>query len=228
VDESDPHDTAAFRKALFVAAAGLAVYAGYCLVQFPRVLREAEHVPRATCDELIRNGPGGRRHVTLTDACLSGGKSVSERDSESGALELYHPLYPSGLGKEPEPRDFRLILRVMDEMERRRVRDDRDQRKLGGRPGLSEFTCEVRKGAGHLPGWARSGLTASYPGIRPDDCWVVTVGEGEPTPAYARRLAWHGVGSLLGAGAMFVVWWVWRRSRNGGGRRVAAVPSLPG
>jgi hypothetical protein len=202
------------------------VYGVYCLVQFPGVIDDMGRVPRVTCEELVRNGPAGHRYVTLTDACLSGDKSVSERDSESGALELYHPLYPAGLGKEPEPRDLKLILCVMDEMERRRVRDDRNRRNLLGQPGLSELTGEVRKGGGRLPGWARTGLTANYPGIRPDDCWVVTVGDREPTPAYARRLAWHG-GVSTTAGVVtagLVVWWFRRRARARADEPAAATP----
>lgn len=211
MDESED-DRRAFSRALFFIALGAAAFGIYFLGQLPGVLDEMRHVPRMTCDDLVRNGPAGHRYVAVTDARLSDRKSVSERDSDTGALELYHAVYPAGLGQEPEPRDLKLVLCIMDEGERRRVRDDRNRRTEEGRPGLDEFTCAVHK-ADRLPAWARTGLAATYPNIRLDDCWLLVIGEAEPTPAYARRLALYGGVASLSSILIFA--WLWlRRGRN--------------
>jgi hypothetical protein len=153
---------------------------------------------------------------------LSSGKSVAWRDSETNALEMYHPLYAAHLDQEPDPRGLRVILCIMDEMERRRIRDDRDEHKRQGRPGLSAFTCEVRASSGKLPNWARQRLAQEYRGLPLDHCWVVIVGEDEPTAARATEQFWHGLVSLLGAAAMLLGWSMGRcagRWRSGNARR---------
>jgi len=205
-------DRRSLRRALFFVAVAAALYGIYCLWKLPHVLDDISRVPRMTCDDLARNGPAGHRYVALTDARLCDRPSVSDRDSETGALELYHPIYPAGRGREPDPRDLKLILCVMDEGERRRIRDDRNRRSEQGRQGLGEFTCAVRKGDS-LPDWARNGLAATYPNIRPDDCWVLVVGEKEPTPAFAHHLAWHGGISSIASVAVFA--WLWLRRQAG-------------
>lgn len=206
--EESQNDRRSLRRVLFVVALGATVYGVCCLGQLPGLLDGMSRVPRVTCDDLARNGPAGHRYVALTDARLSGRRSVSERDGESGGLELYHPVYPAGLGREPDPRDLKLVLCVMDEGERRRVRDDRDRRAGEGRPGLGEFTCAVREGD-RLPDWARDELATAYPDILPDDCRVLVIGEKEPTPAFARHLAWHGGVSTAVAVVAFA--WLWLR-----------------
>jgi hypothetical protein len=119
---------------------------------------------------------------------------------------LYHPVFSSALAQELDPRDLKVVLCIMDEGERRRVRDERNRRAEEGRPGLEAFTGAVRKGDS-LPAWARQGLATTYPNIRADDCWVLVVGEQEPTPAFARRLAWHGGISVAVALVRFA--WLW-------------------
>jgi hypothetical protein len=100
-----------------------------------------------TCNELIQNGAGNQRYIILTDACLNvEGRSVSECDGETGALELYHPLYAANLKQEPAPRDLTLLLGITDEMARRRIRDDRRRRQQAGQAGLSPFTGELTRG----------------------------------------------------------------------------------
>jgi len=59
---------------------------------------------------------------------------------------LYHPLYSASLPAAPQPRDLALVLCITDEMERCRLRDDRNQRERLGQSALSAFTCEVGKG----------------------------------------------------------------------------------
>jgi hypothetical protein len=211
VDQPDDDNSATGRKWLFVIAIGLGLYGGYCLVQSPRVRAGADAVPRMTCDRLIQKGPGTHRHIVLIDANLSGGKSVGERDSDTGALEMYHPLYPAHLAQEPRPAALGLVLCILAETDRRRIRDDRNERQRLGQLGLSELTIEVCKRADAIPLWARNGLPAQYPGIQLANCWVATVGNDEPTAERAARLQWHGIGATSAAAAALVVGWLWRR-----------------
>ena len=210
VEQSDANDYRKFMTAMLIVAIGLLVYGAYCLVVSPRVRDEAKRLPRMTCAQLAQNGPGPNRFIALTDACLNlGGSSVTERDGETGAFEMYHPLYAADLQQEPQPREFRLILGIMDETERRRIRDDGNKHKQLGKPGLSELTGAVTKG-GALPPWVQKGFAEKYPGIRLDNCWVLTVGGYEPTSQRAERLQWHGIGCTLAATALILGWWFWR------------------
>lgn len=211
MDQPDDDNSGTGRKWLFVIAIGLGLYGGYCLAQSPRVREGAEAAPRMTCDQLIQKGPGTHRHIVLIDANLSAGKSVSERDGDTGALEMYHSLYPAHLEQEPQPAAIGLVLCILAESERRRIRDDRKERQGLGQPGLSELMVEVRMRADALPPWARKGLPAQYPGIQLAHCWVATVGNDEPSVERAARLWWHGIGATSAAAAALVVWWLWRR-----------------
>jgi hypothetical protein len=193
-----------------IIAAGLAGYGGYCLVDSPAIRAEADGLPRMTCDELIRNGPGGHRYLVLTNAALSAGKSVSERDSDTGALELYHPLYAAAVPGEPAPFEFRLVVGIFDEDDRRHVRDDRNDRQAGGQRGQSPLTVQVADTADRLPAWARDGLARQYPGIPLGTCRVVTIGRDEPTAARAEELKWRGLGLLSIGGVAIFAWAVWR------------------
>jgi hypothetical protein len=204
-----------FMRGMLLVALGLALYSAYCLASAPRVRDLATQVQMMKCDELIRNGPGGRRYVALTEACLLGENSVSDVDAETGALELYHPLYSATLPKPPQPRNVGVVLCITDEMERRRIRDDWKGRERLGLPGLSAFACEVGRGGGRLPKWASDGLKANFPGIQPNDCWVVTLSGYEPTADRATLYFCHGIGSGLAATALLLYWgnWRWRRGR---------------
>jgi hypothetical protein len=210
VVDDDGFNTVHFRRALGWLALGLGVVGIYCLFRSDATRRQADTTPRITCEQLIQNGPGAERYRTLTDAWLSAGKSVAERDSETNALAMYHPVYASHHNAEPPPRDLKLILCILDEHERRRIRDARNAAEQQGRRELGELTGAVSK-ANALPRWARSGLGVQYPGIRLDDCWFVTVGDGEPTAARAEWLLLLGLGCALAALALGGGWWVWRR-----------------
>jgi hypothetical protein len=213
VDETqDTFDNlSSLRKAILVVAVGALLYGGYCLWQSPKVRIEAASVPRMTCAELVKNGPGQHRHVVLTDAWFNlGGRSVSERDSDTGALEMYHPLYPAKLKEQPAPADLTLILCIMDEMKRRRIRDLHNQQQQLGRTGLGNLTGAVTSSAS-LPDWARAGLAKEYAGIPLNQCWIITIGKYEPTELRADNLMSHGIIATSAGCAAILGWWVWRR-----------------
>jgi hypothetical protein len=212
MDKAEDVDPATLRKVVFVAAIAALLYGVYCLVQSPLVRQEAARVPKMTCNQLIQNGAANHRYITLADTCLSSRRSVAEQDSDTVALELYHPFYAANLPQEPAPRDLILILCIMDEMERRRIRDDRNQRQQLGQPGLSELTGAATQGAAHLPQWARQGLRDQFPGIALGRCWLLTVGRYEPTALRAERLRWQGLLSAAAGGVLLLGWLVWRRA----------------
>jgi hypothetical protein len=174
----------------------LLINGGYCLTASPRVRQQAADLPRMTCNELLQYGAGNHRYVTLTDACLSGDRSVAQQDSDTGAQEMYHLLHAANLKQEPAPRDLTLILAIMEEMARRRIRDDRNQRQQAG---LSPLTAEAKRGG---ESWAREGLRANFPGIVLGKCWITTVGNHEPTLERAQQLWRHGLWSTAAAAAL--------------------------
>src|SRR5262249_39882173 len=199
-------------KAVLFVCFGLAVFGAPCLVRSPMVLAETRDVRVMTCAEFLKNGAGDDRYVTLSGLYLSAGGSVGEADTETNAVDLYHPLYSVHLIQEPPPRDLRLILCILDETERRRIRDDREERQRVGRGGLSKLTPEIRS-ADTIPRWAQKGLKAKYPGIPLPQCRVLALTGYEPTPARAARMLFYGLASVAGSAALFVGWRVWRRVR---------------
>jgi hypothetical protein len=213
---------AGFMRAVLVVAIGALVYGGYCLYQSPNVRRAAESVPRMTCAELQKKGPGDHRYVALTDVWLDLGRSVSQRDSDTGALELYHPLYAANLKEEPAPRDLALILCIMDETERRRIRDVRNEQNLLGRASLGELTGEITSGQ-VLPGWAHDGFAATYPGIPLAQCWMITIGKDEPTDLRASKLMTNGILATLAACGLSLAWCVWRMASTTESKRVRSI-----
>src|SRR5262249_16793556 len=110
-------------KAVQIVCIGLAAFGAVCLGRSPMVLAEAHDVRVMTCAAFLKDGAGDDRYVTLSGLYLSDAGSVGVHDGDTGALELYHPLYSVHLIKEPPPRDLRLILCIDDETERRRIRD---------------------------------------------------------------------------------------------------------
>jgi hypothetical protein len=212
---------------LSLIAVGMLVYGGHCLHEAPAMRQAIENLPEMTCEQLVRDGAGGHRYVVLTDAVLSGGRSVAERDGESGALELYHPIYPAAKAKDPPAVELSLVLGVLDESDRRRVRDDRNQRQTLGQPGLSPLTVEVTGTADQLPAWAQEGLANNYRGILLSRCRVVTIGLDEPTAVHAQHLQWRGVGFAV-LGVIILGWCAWDiRVRLGAEPSAASIKAPP-
>lgn len=205
----------------FIIAVGMLAYGGHCLREAPAIRQAIDNLPEMTCEQLVRDGPSGHRYILLTDVVLSGGRSVAERDGETGALELYHPIYSAAKEKEPPAVELNLILGVHDETDRRRVRDDRNQRQTLGQPGLSPLIVEVTTTADQLPAWAQEELAKNYPGILMSRCRVVTIGRDEPTAVHAQNLQWRGLG-LTTLGVMILGWCVWQiRARDPRAARAA-------
>jgi hypothetical protein len=179
------------RQPSWVVIGGLLLlaYGGCCVWNSSIVREQADHVPRMTCDQLVQNGPGVHRYVTLTDVRLCAGGYLFRRDGMDGNLdELCQPVCSAGLGQEPKPPELRLLLRITD---------DRDREKLIGQSGVVEFTCGVQRGVSQIDPGIVSGLEKNYPGLRSADCWVLTVGNLEPTAARAQSIWWDGIVALL-------------------------------
>ncbi|HKA08184.1 MAG TPA: hypothetical protein VKD71_13075 [Gemmataceae bacterium] len=193
---------------LSIIAVGMLTYGVHCLRQAPAMRQAIENLPEMTCEQLVREDPDNNRYVVLTDVALSSGRSVSQQDGETGALELYHPIYSAASAKEPAALQLRLILGVLDETDRRRVRDDRNERQADGRAGLSRLTVELKTTGDRLPDWAQKGLADKYPGIPLGQCYVVTIGGDEPTAAHAKGLQWRGVGLAI-LGVIILGWCAW-------------------
>jgi hypothetical protein len=205
---------------LSVVAVGMLAYGGHCLREAPAMREAIESLPEMTCEQLVCDGPGGHQFVVLTDAALSSGRSVAQRDSESGTLELYHPIYSAANAKEPPAVEFTLILGILDESDRRRVRVDWNQRQTKGLTGVGRLTVKVTQTADQLPAWAQEGLANNYRGILLSRCRVVTIGLDEPTAAHARRLQWLGILYSVG-GLITLCWCGWIiRVRSSSGDRV--------
>jgi hypothetical protein len=191
------------RQPSWVVIVGLLLlaYGGCCLRNSSIVREQADRVPRMTCDQLVQNGPGTHPYVTLADVRLCTGGYVFRRDGMDGNLdELCQPVYSAGLGQEPKPSKLTLLLRITD---------DRDRERLIGQPGVVEFTCGVYRGVGQIDPGIVTGLEKKYPGIRPADCWVLTVGNLEPTVSRARSIRWDGIVALLIGGVVLLGCVVW-------------------
>lgn len=186
-----------------ILAAGLICFGigGCCWLQSETMGQQASSLPRMTCAELVKNGPGGHRFVRLTDVrlCSRGGALYRDMDA---AMEMYIPIH-SRREKEPEPADLSLLLEV---------HDDRDRTALLREPDVGELNCQVdRTVAGIGPSFVKV-LESQYPGIRMGNLRLVSVGMHEPTQAKAERTWWYGaLAFLLGAG--LVAWGIgdwWR------------------
>jgi hypothetical protein len=197
----------------------LLLYGG-CTVWGGGVIEDrAARVPRMTCDELVRNGPGGNTYVTLTDVKVCTGGSLFYGDGLSpGHVEETVPVYSAGRGREPEPRDLALIVQVFDDEERQHI---------FRQPEVGELTCEVRRAPGWMDPEDLRALEAKYPGLRVDRCWVLGVGLFEPTAARAREMKWQGTFAAWTGVALLaaVGLWVGYERRRA---PLAAQPPAPG
>lgn len=188
------------RSWLTIASCGMLVYGLVCLLGYPAQQRRAEAVPRITCEQLLRNGPGQDGYATLTDVRLCGKGYAFWRDAMSpGDVDVFVPVYAGNLPREPEPPELALLLEVQDASDWQRLRGAE----------VVEFTCQVHSTANRVPDWAQSSLAEKYRGIRFADLKVLTVGLREPTLAKARQLLRHGT-LASGAGAALLGWLLWR------------------
>ena len=118
-------------------------------------------------------------------------------------MQMYIPVYSAQLGKEPKPRELRLLLEIFD---------DRERARLLSQPDVGELTCELWTRADQLDPWVCDGLAAKYPGIQIKKCRVLSVGLHEPTPSKAREIWWFAIISFV-VGSGILGWLVWKRSR---------------
>jgi hypothetical protein len=150
------------------------------------IKKQAENLPRMTCDDLVRNGPGKNTYVTLTDVMLCSRGHAMARDMDA-AMQMYVPIY-SRNGREPEPVELTLVLEV---------HDDRDRELLLAQPDIGELNCQVDRTIDDIdPGFIKT-LETKYAGIRVLKMRMVSVGLHEPTLVKSQRVWWHGIVSVL-------------------------------
>jgi len=188
-----------------IASCALLIYGLACLLGYPAQQRRAAAVPRMTCEQLLRNGPGPDGYATLTDVRPCGKGYAFWRDAMSpGDVDVFVPVYAAALPREPEPHELTLLLEVQDAGDWQRLRGAE----------VVEFTCQVHSTANRVPDWAQSGLAEKYRGIRLADLKVLTVGLHEPTLAKARLLLVHGTWATT-VGAALLGWLMWRGRASG-------------
>src|SRR5262245_16550550 len=120
------------RHWIWLVVSGLLLMGGCTLVSRDRIRHDWENLPRMTCDQFIQNGPGGHEFIQLTDVHLCTSGYVWQRFEHD--LELYVPIYPAHLGKEPPPQQLWLVLEILD---------DRDHKRLLAQPNVGELICQV-------------------------------------------------------------------------------------
>jgi hypothetical protein len=195
------------RSWILFASLGLLAYGVLCLVRFPIERRRALAVPRMTCGQLLQKGPVEAEYVTLTDVRLCRGGFAFWRDAMSpGDVDVFIPAYPAALQSEPPPSDLKLLLEVQDADDWQRIHN----------AGVVELTCQVHNGSGRVADWAQKHLEINYRGIQFANLSVLTVGLHEPTMAKAGSLLRHGI-AATSAGAVALVWLLWRRKASMGG-----------
>jgi hypothetical protein len=167
-----------------------------------RTAEHAQGLPRMTCDDLIRNGPGANRFITLTDVYLCSAGDAFREDMDR-SIEMYVPVFSDHLKQEPKPADIALLLEVLD---------DRDRERLLERPDVGELNVELWTPAGQLDPWVFDRLGAIYPGIQLAKCRVLSVGLHEPSALHARSELHEGMILVFVAVACQLGRWIWRGS----------------
>ena len=175
-------------------------YGAWCVALSGRVEEEAGRLPKLTCDQLIKNGPGGNNYITLTDVHLCSRGYAFYRDMDN-AMQMYLPIYSSRLPQEPWPRDLAILLEILD---------DRDRERLLAQPDVGELTCEIWTRVDQIDTGFHEVIAAKYPGIQLKKCRVVSVGLHEPTVLKAQRIRQDAIVSFVLGGAL-LGWLAWRR-----------------
>jgi hypothetical protein len=166
-------------------------YGGCCLVLSGEIRERAASLPRMTCHELVRNGPGKYRFIQLTDVQLCSRGHAFYRDMDA-AMQMVIPIH-SRQEKEPAPADLALLLDI---------HDDRDRESLLADPDVGKLNCQVDRGIADIdPGFVEY-LQTRYPGLRKANLRLVSVGLHEPTEIKSVRTWWHGIVASLVAAAI--------------------------
>jgi hypothetical protein len=193
---------------LLVVAVLLLLYGGWTMHGGSVVEERAALVPRMTCDELVRDGPGGNTYVTLTDVKVCRGATLFYRDGLSpGHVQETVPVYSAKHAQEPAPRELGLVLQVFDDEQRQRIIRQ---------PEAGELTCEVRRAPGWLGPQDVPALESAYPGLRVGQCWILGVGLFEPTAARANQMKQDGaLAATLGLAVLagLGLWALYERRR---------------
>jgi hypothetical protein len=164
---------------------------------------QAAKLPRLTCEEILRRGPGTDDLVIVSDVrpCSrqpvywsTGGGDISVDEY------FYLPVYPAGAAKEPENRDVTFLYYSSSR--------DAGRALIGQRAG-TEVLCTVRLAAGQLDTSTEELLESQYPGLRARQCWLLTTHRTGTMTEWAEDAHRSGIGFLVAgvgliAGAIFL------------------------
>ena len=171
---------------------------GGCNLYASKALQEkAAKLPRLTCDQILRKGPGTNDYVIVTDVrpcsreCVywsTGGGDISVDEY------FYLPVYPAGAAKEPENHDVAFLF----------FTTERDiGLKLIGQPAGTELLCTVGRGTSELDSDTQQLLASRYPGLRVRDCWLLTTHDDRSMSERAAQGYRAGIGFLV-AGVLLI------------------------
>jgi hypothetical protein len=169
-----------------------------------RKAEDACKLTRITCNDLVRNGPGGNQFITLTDVHLCSAGNAFQRDMDA-PIEMYVPIFSNRLPQEPQPAALDLVLQVLD---------DRDRDQLLDHANVGELNVELWTPVGQLDPWVLDRLASLYPGIKLAKCRVLSVGLHEPSALHSRSEMVEGVVSVVVPIALQLGIWIWQRTNN--------------
>jgi hypothetical protein len=119
-------------------------FGGCNLIVSQRWQEREPNIPRLTCDQILRQGPGTDDLVIVTDVRPCSREPVFWRTG-GGDIHIdeyfYLPVYPAGAAKEPENHDVAFLF----------FTTERDiGLKLIGQPAGTELLCTVGRGISEL------------------------------------------------------------------------------
>jgi len=159
---------------------------GYLFFRSQQVREHATALPRVSLETFARQGAGERRFVVLTDLRVDYEGAVFHRDMDA-ALAMYAPLHPAQSGND-EGDLAPVILEILDDRDRERLRDDSEPDSL---------TCQVDRSSDRIDPAFLAALERKHPGSSFAGARIATVGLHEPTTRQADALWWYGIVALM-------------------------------
>ena len=172
-------------------------FGGCNLVVSQRWQEREPNIPRLTCDQILRQGPGTADLVIVTDVrpCTREPVYWSTGGGDIHIDEYFYlPVYPVGAAKEPENHEVAFLF----------FTTERDiGLKLIGHPAGTELLCTVGLGISELDSDTQELLASRYPGLRVRDCWLLTTHDDRSMSERAAQGYRAGIGFLV-AGVLLI------------------------